>query len=197
VLIVHPSLPVNSVRELIAIAKARPGELDYSSSMTGASNHLAAELFNFMTGVKIVRIPYKGAAQALTGVVSGAVHLSFPSAAAAAPNIRSRRLRALAVTSATPSVVLPDLPTIAAAGVPGYEAVAMYGAFAPAGTPAAIINRLNQEITRFLGRADIKERFRSSGVETVSGSPAQFAAAIAAEVASTGKMIKSTGMRAD
>ncbi len=197
VLIVHPSLPVNTVKDLIAFAKARPGEVNYSSSMTGASNHLAAELFKFMTGVNILRIPYRGAAQALTGVVSGAVHVSFPSAAAAAPSIRSRRLRALAVTGSTPSVVLPDLPTISASGVPGYESVAMYGAFAPAGTPLAIINRLNLEITRFLNRAEIKERFASSGVETVGGSPAQFAAAIAAEVASAGKMIKSTGMRAD
>jgi tripartite-type tricarboxylate transporter receptor subunit TctC len=197
VLIVHPSLAANSVKELIALARAKPGELNYASSMTGASNHLAAELFKFLAGVNIVRIPYKGAAQALTDVVGGAVHMSFPSAAAASPHIKSRRLKALAVTSAKPSALLPELPAISAAGVPGYESVAMFGNFAPAGTSAAIINRLNQEIVRYLNRPEIKERFGSAGVETVGSTPAQFAAAIASEIASTGKMIKSTGMRAD
>lgn len=197
VFIVHPSVPANSVKELIAYAKARLGELNYASSMTGASNHLAAELFKFMAGVNIVRISYKGAAQALTDVVSGAVHMSFPSSAAAAPHIKSGRLRALAVTSAAPSAVLPGLPTMSAAGVPGYESVAMFGVFAPAGTPAPIINRLNQDAVRFLSRSDIKEKFASGGNETVGSTPAQLAAAISSEVTSISKMIKATGMRAD
>jgi len=197
VLIVHPSLPANSVKELIAYAKARPGELNYASSMTGASNHLAAELFNYMAGVNIVRIPYKGAAQALTDVVSGAVQMSFPSAAAATPHIKSGRLRALAVTSAKPSALLPGLTTISAAGVPGYQSVAMFGVLAPAGTPVAIINRLNQNVVRFLNRPDIKEKFGNAGNETVGSTPAQFAAAIASDMTNISKMIDATGMRAD
>jgi tripartite-type tricarboxylate transporter receptor subunit TctC len=197
VLIVHPSLPANSVKELIAFAKARPGEINYASSMTGASNHLAAELFKYMAGVNIVRIPYKGAAQALTDVVSGAVQMSFPSAAAATPHIKSGRLRALAVTSAQPSALLPGLTTVSAAGVAGYESVAMFGVLAPAGTTMAIINRLNQDVVRFLSRPDVKEKFGNGGNETVGSTPTQFAAAIASEVANISKMIKATGMRAD
>ena len=197
VLVVHPSLPVSSVKELIAYAKARPGALNYASSMIGASNHLAAELFKFMAGVDIVRISYKGAAQALTDVIGGAVHLSFPSAAAARPHVNSSRLRALAVTSAAPSVLLPGLPTMAASGVPGYESVAMFGVLAPAHTPTAIIARLNQEIVRYLRRADIKKKFNDGGNEVVGSTPAQLATAIASDMANIGKMIKATGMRAD
>ena len=197
VLVVHPSLPVNSVRELIAFAKARPGQLNYASSMTGASNHLAAELFKYMAGVNFLRIPYKGASQALIDVVGGAMDLSFPSAPAAAPFIKSRKLRALGVTSAQPYAVLPDLPTIAATGVPGYESVAMFGVFVQAGTPAAIINRLNQELVRIVNRADVQERFRGAGMDANGSSAAQLTAAIATEVARAAKMIKSAGIRAD
>ena len=197
VLVVHPSLPVNSVRELIAYARARPGSLNYASSLIGSSNHLAAELFKFMAGVDIVRISYKGAAQALTDLIGGAVQLSFPSAAAARPHINSSRLRALAVTGAAPSALLPGLPTMAASGVPGYESVAMFGVLAPARTPAAIIARLNQDIVRYLKRTDIKEKFADGGNEAVGSTPARFAAAIASDMANIGRLIKATGMHAD
>jgi tripartite-type tricarboxylate transporter receptor subunit TctC len=197
VLIVHPSLPASSVKELITYAKSKPGELNYGSSMTGSSNQLAAELFKFMAGVDIVRVPYKGAAQALTDVIGGAVQLAFPSAAAAVPHIKSGRLRGLAVTSAAPSAFLPGLTTVSAAGVPGYESVAMFGLLAPGRTPAAVITRLNQDTVRFLARPAIKEKFGAGGNETVGGTPAQFAAAMASDVANLSKMIKATGMRAD
>ena len=197
VLVVHPSLPVSSVKELIAYAKAKPGGLNYASSLIGSSNHLAAELFKFMAGVDIVRISYKGAAQALTDVIGGAVHLSFPSAAAARPHVNSSRLRALAVTSAAPYALLPGLPTMAASGVPGYESVVIFGVLAPTHTPTAIIARLNQEIVRYLRRADIKKKFNDGGNEVVGSTPAQLATAIASDMANIGKMIKATGMRAD
>lgn len=143
ILVVHPSLPVKSVKELIALAKARPGELNYGSGGSGTSNHLAAELFNAMAGVKIVRIFYKSGGLALKDLAGGHVHLMFSVASYTAPHVKSGRVRALAVTSARPSALLPGLPTVAAAGLPGYESVGMTGLFALAKTPAAIITRLN------------------------------------------------------
>ncbi|MBI3069132.1 MAG: tripartite tricarboxylate transporter substrate binding protein, partial [Betaproteobacteria bacterium] len=148
ILVVHPSVPVNSVKELIVLGKARPGELNYASGPTGSSIHRAAELFRAMAGVNIVRVPYKGSAQGLNDLIAGEVQLMFPTTASAMPHVKSDRLRALAVTSAEPSALAPGLPTVAASGVPGYEAVAMTGIWAPAKTPGAIIARLNQEIVR-------------------------------------------------
>jgi tripartite-type tricarboxylate transporter receptor subunit TctC len=195
ILVVHPSLPVKSVRELISLARARPGELNYAAGTVGSSPQLAAELFKFMAGVKIVRVAYKGTASSLTALFSGEVQLLFPSAALVASHIKSGRLRALAVTTAQPSALVPGLPTVAASGLPGYEAVAIYGVFAPAKTPATIINYLNQEIVRVLNKPDVKRRFFNSGTEVVGSSPEQFADAIKSEMARMGKVFRDSGVR--
>ena len=194
ILTVHPSLPVKSVKDLIALAKARPGELNYGSGSTGASNHLAAELFNAMAGVNMVRIPYKGGGPAVLGLIGGQVQLMFATAASVAPHIKSARLRAVAITSAEPSALFPGLPTVAATGLPGYSAETLYGVFAPANTPAAIVDRLNQEIARALGRAEVKERLFSLGIEAVGNSPQAFAAVIKSDMAKWGKVIKNAGI---
>lgn len=195
VLVVHPSLPAKSVKQLIALAKSKPGALNYASAATGTTNHLAAELFKYMARVDIVRIVYKGTGGALLDVIAGHVQLTFAAGAAAAPHVKSGRLRALGVTSAQPSRAYPELPTIASAGLPGYEAVSPIALFAPAATPAAIINRLNQEVARVLNRADIRETFLKNGVETIGSSPEQLMARIKSEVDKMGNVIKAAGIR--
>jgi len=197
ILTVHPSLPVKSVRELIALAKARPGELNYASSGTGSSNHLAGELFNAMAGVNIVRVPYQSTGPAINDLLGGHVQLTFASATNVAASIKSGRLRALAVTSAKPYALFPELPTVAASGVPGYETVVVVGTLAPADTPAAIINVLNQEILRVLSRPEVKEKFFNVGAEAEGSSAAQFAARIKSEMATFGKIIRDAGIKAD
>lgn len=197
VLVVNPSLPVKSVVELIALAKAKPGELNYASSGTGASNHLAGELFKAMAGVDIVRIAYKGAAQGLTDLLGGRVQLMFPTSVAVTPYMKSGQVRALAVTSAEPSRLAPGLPTMAAAGLPGYESIAIYGVFAPARTPRPIIDRLNEEIVRVLTAADLQEKFFNIGMEPVGGTPQQLAATIGSEMSKIGAVIKKAGIRGE
>lgn len=194
VLVVHPAVAADSVKELIALAKARPGELNYARAAAGGPPHLSAELFKAMTGVNIVPIPYKGGGPAVIGLVGGQVQLMFATAASAAPHVKSGRLKALAVTSAGPSALFPGLPAVAAT-VPGYEAAAINGVFAPAGTPAAVVNRLNRAIVQFLGRADVKEKFFRVGVETVGSSPAEFAATVKSEMVKWGKVIRDAGIR--
>ena len=179
------------------MAKARPGELNYASGATGGSTHLAAELFKSMAGVNIVHVPYKGSAPAITALISGEVQLTITDVGLVAPHVKSGKLRALAVTSAEPSALVPGLPTVAASGLPGYEAVGMTGILAPAKTPAAIINRLNQEIVRVLNMPEVKEQFFNAGVEVVGSSPEQFAATIKSEIAKLGKVIKDAGIKVD
>ena len=195
VLVVNSSLPVKSVAELVALAGARPGEFNYASSGTGASNHLAAELFRAMAGVNIVRVPYKGAGPALNALIAGEVQLMFPTAGAVTPHVRSGRVRALAITSAEPSALAPGVPTVASSGLPGYESISIYGVFAPARTPRPIVNKLNEEIVRVLNRTDVKEKFFNAGVETVGGSPEQLAATVKSEMARMGKVIRDAGIR--
>ncbi|MBI3936186.1 MAG: tripartite tricarboxylate transporter substrate binding protein [Betaproteobacteria bacterium] len=195
ILVVHPSLPVKSVKQLITLAKARPGELNFATSGTGASNHLAAELFKAMAGIDIVRINYRGGGPLLIAMLGGEVPISFASAGAVAPHLKAARLRALAVTSAHPSALLPGLPPVAET-LPGYETVAMYGVFAPAGTPAAIISRLNQEIARFLRTPEAKERFLSTGMETVGNSASEFGAAMKSDLSKMAKVIKEANIQA-
>lgn len=192
---VTPSLPVHSIRELIALAKARPGELNYASGSTGSSPHLSAELFKYMAGVKITRISYRGNAQAYADVIRGEVPLIFPTSTSAAPHLKSGKVRALAVTTAQRSALFPALPTVAESGVPGYEAASINGMFAPAGTPAAIVARINAEVARLFARPDVKEKFFNIGVETIANSPEEFGATVKAEVARMGKMIKAAGLR--
>ena len=197
ILIVNATLPVNSVIELITLAKAKPGELNYASSGTGASNHLAGELFKAMAGVDIVRIPYKGAALGLTDVIGGRVQLMFPTSVAATPYVKSGKVKALAVTSAEPSALAPTLPTIAAAGLPGYESIAIYGVFAPAKTPRPIIDKLNEEIVRILNAPDLKEKFFNIGMEPMGGSPERLASTMKSEMARMAKVLKRAGIRSD
>jgi len=195
VLVVHPTLGVNNVKELIARAKAAPGDINYASGGIGASNHLAAELFNSMAGVSLMRVGYKGGGPALNDVLAGQVKVMFATTGSVASHVKSGKLKALAVTSAEPSPIAPGLPTLAASGLPGYASESIYGMWAPAKTPKAIVTRLNQEALRTLQSAEIKERFLASGVEAVGTTPEQFAAAIQAESSRLGQVIKAGGIR--
>ena len=194
-LAVHPSLPVKSVRELLALAKARPGELNYGSGSVGSSSHLAAELFNAMAGVNVVRVPYRGVGPALVGLLGGQVQVLFPSAGSGLPYVKSGRMRALAIASIKPSALLPDLPTIAAAGVPGYEADTPLGVFVPAGTPAKIVAQLYQGITATLQLPDIRKLVLTQGFEVVASSPAEFSAWLKSDVARWRVLIRDKGLR--
>ena len=194
---VNPSLPVKSIKELIALAKARPGDLNYGSAGVGGTTHLATELFKSMAGVNIVHVPYKGNGPALTDLISGQIQISITSASLVAPYVKAGRLRALAVTSTTPSALTPGLPTVAASGVPGFEAIGVTGMFAPAKTSAAIISRLSQEISRTVSRPEVKEKFFSSGVETIGSTPEEFAAFIKSDSARIARVIKDAGIKID
>jgi tripartite-type tricarboxylate transporter receptor subunit TctC len=195
VVVVHPSLPVKSIRELIALAKARPGELNYASGIAGSITHLPAELFKAMAGVDIKRVAYKGGAPALNAIVGGEVQVMFAAGFSAAPLVKAGKLRALAVTSAQPSGLFPGLPTVAGDGLPGYEAGTVQGIFAPGKTPAPVITRLNNEIVKVLNRTDVKERFLKSGFEVVADTSEQFTTFIKADMARMGKVIKDAGIR--
>jgi len=193
-IVVHPSLPVNSVKQLIALAKANPGALNYGTSGVGSANHLAGELFKAMAGVNVVHIAYRANITALTDLIAGQLQLAFPTAPAVAPYIRSGKLRALAVASTKPSALVPDLPTVAASGLPGYESEVTLAAFAPAKTSEAIVSRLNQEIGRFLSGADVKARLFNIGTEVAGSSPEQLSATMKSEMARMGKVIKDAGI---
>ena len=197
ILVVHASLPAKTVKEVIALARARPGELNYGSAGVGATTHLAAELFKAIGRVDIVRIPYAGNGPALTALMGGEVQLAFPTAGSVMSQIKSRRLRALAVTTLQPSSLVPGLPTVAASGLPGYESGSIYGMFAPTKTPAPTIIRLNQEIGRYLNTPEAKARFLASGVEVTASSPDQFSEAIRSEITKWAKVIKDAGIKAD
>jgi tripartite-type tricarboxylate transporter receptor subunit TctC len=195
VLVVHASLPVKSVTDLVAFARARPGELNYGSASSGGSPQLAAELFKSMTGVNIVRVPYKGSGPALVALVGGEVQVMFPAAGAVTAHVRTGKVKALAVTSAQPSALAPGLPTVSDSGVPGYQASSLLAILAPAKTPPAIVAKLNREIVRALAAPDVKERMFSSGMEAVGSSPEQLAATIKSEIAKWGRVIKEAGIR--
>ena len=194
-LVLHPAVAAKTLDELLALARARPGELNYGSSSVGATPHLAGELFRVMTGVNIVRVPYKGSGHALNALIAGQVQLMFPGAGTAMPHVKSGRLRALAVTSLQPSPLAPGLPTLSALGVTGYQSSSPFGLFAPAHTPDHIINKLNQEIVRTLQRADVRERLFNAGMEVIAGTPAQLTATMKSEMLRWGKLIKDAGIR--
>lgn len=195
VLAVHPVLPVRSVKELIALAKSRPGALNYASGGNGTTSHLAGELFKSMAGVDIVRIVYK--TQVSADLLSGEVQVVFGSAGAVTPHAKSGRLRALAITSPQPSVLVPGLPTVAASGLPGFEMGTIFGIFAPAKTPEPVVKRLNQEIVRFIHTPEARERLISFGVEPVGSSPEELTATMKSEMTRLGKVIVSAGITAD
>jgi len=197
ILAVHPSLPVKSVKDLIALAKSRPGQLNYGSSGVGSTNHVSAELFKSMAGVRIVRINYKGVGPAVSALLSGEVQLMYANLAAISHFVQAGRLRPLAITSAEPSPLYPGLPTMVASGLAGFETAVMTGVYAPLGMPAAIVNRLNQEIVRAINLPEIKEKFSTVGVETIGSSPQELTSAMKAEIERTAKLIQEGGLRGE
>jgi tripartite-type tricarboxylate transporter receptor subunit TctC len=197
-LVAHPSLGVSSVGELIAAAKREPGRINYASVGNGSAVHLATELFRKQAGIDLVHIPYKGSAPALNDVVAGTTPVMFVNLLSGLQHVKSGRLRALAVATSSRVRALPDVPTVAEAGVPGYEFQAWFGIVAPAATPAPILERLNAEFNRVLSVADVRDRLlNEGGMQPVGGSAAQFAALIAREKEHWGKLVKETGARVD
>lgn len=195
ILVVPPALPVKSVRELVALAKSKPGALNYGAAASGTTTHLAAELFKSMAGLDIVRITYKGNASAINDLLAGNVQLTFAPAGAVAQHVKSGRVRALAVTNASPSAVYPDLPTVSAAGVPGFEAESIYGMWAPGRTPAPLVSRLNQEIVKVIQQPDIRNKLFGLSMEAVGSTPEFFADKIRGEVVRMEKLLREAGIR--
>ena len=194
VLVVHPSLPVHSVKELIAFARARPDELLWSSSGNGSSQHLAMELFNRMAGVKLMHVAYKGTAPSMTDLIGGRVSVSAASAISTMPHVKAGKLRALAVISAHRSPAVPELPTVAEAGVPGYAGDTWYGLFAPAATPKDIVAKLYEEIGRTLKQPEMKDKLASIGLEPVGTPPGEFAVYVRAEIDKWGRVVREAGV---
>ena len=184
VLVVHPSVPARSVAELIRLAKARPGQLNYGSAGTGTAPHLSAELFKSMAGISLVHIPYKGSPLAVTDLLGGQVALMFSPASTVLPHVKSGRLRALAVTTSARMPSLPELPTVAESGLPGFETVTWFGFLVPAATPREIVGKLNAEIVKVLAQPEARQQFATQGIDVIGGTPEQFAAYIRAEITS-------------
>ncbi|HEU5178275.1 MAG TPA: tripartite tricarboxylate transporter substrate binding protein [Burkholderiales bacterium] len=196
VMVTQPSLP-GDLKAFIAAVKARPGALNFGSGGAGTSNHLAGELFNLVAGTKLVHIPYKGVNLAMQDVLSGNVHLVFIGIPAAAPHIKAGKLRALALVAAQRSAALPEVPTVAEAGLPDFEVTTWYGILAPAGTPRGIINRLNAELVKVMHAPELKEKLAATGTEPLTSTPDEFAAYIRKEIAKWGDVIRKAGVKAD
>jgi tripartite-type tricarboxylate transporter receptor subunit TctC len=196
IMIAHPSLPVRTVKELIALARPRPGEIQYAGAGPGSNQHVSMELFLHMAGIKILHVPYKGQSPALLDVMAGHMHLMMSSLIAALPQVRNGRVRALGVTGGKRTIVAPDIPTIAESGLPGYEVLQWYGVLAPAGTPRDIVMKLNTAIVKGLQDAEVKDRYLRDGAETAPTTPEEFGAAIAAEIKKWGPVIKAAGIKA-
>jgi tripartite-type tricarboxylate transporter receptor subunit TctC len=194
IVVVHPSVPVRSIKELIALARARPGQLNYAAGTIGASPHLATELFKSMTHTEMVRIPYKGTGPSVVALVAGEAHLMFTALGSVASHMKTGRLRAIAVATAKRSTLAPELPTVAST-VPGYEAMSIIGMFAPAKTPPAVINLLQQEIARGLHKPEVKALFTNAGVEVVASTADEFTTVIKSEMSRLGKVIRDAGIR--
>lgn len=197
VLVAHPSLPVKNVKDLIALARARSGQLNYASSGTGTAGHLAGELFKALANVSYQHIPYKGGGPAVIDVVSGQVQFMFATAASVIPHTRTARLRALAVTSAQRSPTVPDLPTIAESAIAGFEALTWHGIVVPAATPQPVIAKINAEVNAALAATELKERLATQGVEARGGKPEEFAAFLRAEIPKWSKVVRDSGAKAD
>lgn len=193
-LVVHPEVKANSVKELIALAKSRPGKIAYGSTGGGAASHLATELFRVMAGIELLHVPYKGVGQAVGDLLGGQVQMMIAPAQAVVPQVKSGRLRALAVSGARRLSTLPELPTIAEAGVPGYEAVGWFGLMVPAGTPADVVARLNREVNRILMLPDVRERLLELGADPASTTPAQFGEFIRRDNAKWAKFVQEQGI---
>jgi tripartite-type tricarboxylate transporter receptor subunit TctC len=197
VLVVNPSLPVKSVAELVALAKAKPNSLSYASTGNGSSNHISMELFKSLAGVEIVHIPYKGSGPAVTDLLGGQVQLMFDNAPNVMPQVKAGKLRALGMSSAKRSSFAPDIPTVAESGVPGYEVAVWFGLVAPAGTPREIVQKLNAEAMRILAMPDVRERFLSQGVEPVGSTPEQFGEHIKSQMTKWAKVVQDAGVKAE
>jgi tripartite-type tricarboxylate transporter receptor subunit TctC len=196
-LVVNPNSPYKSVKDVIAAAKAQPGAIPYASTGNGSSNHLSMELFKLMAGVNLNHIPYKGSAPAVTDLIGGQVEALFDNTPNVLPHVRAGRLRALAVSSPKRSALVPDLPTVDEAGVPGYLMQVWFGVVAPAATPKDVIAKLNAEVNRIISSPDIKERFAQAGVEVIGGSPESFGAHIKEQAEIWGKVVKEAAIKAD
>ncbi|HTD89836.1 MAG TPA: tripartite tricarboxylate transporter substrate binding protein [Burkholderiales bacterium] len=196
-LVVHPSMPVKSVKDLIAFAKSQPGQLNYATAGAGSGAHLFMELFSAHTGLKLVSVSYRGAAAATTDVLAGQVPMMFDNIFTTLPLARSGKFRALAVSTAQRSAIAPEIPTVAEAGVPGYDANAWFGLFAPAATPKEIVTRLNAEVVRGLQTTEMRERLRTLGATPGGGTPEQFAVFLRDEVAKWAKVVKAAGVKLD
>jgi tripartite-type tricarboxylate transporter receptor subunit TctC len=197
VLVVHPSVPVTTLQQLIAFAKSKPAQLNYASAGNGSTHHLCGELLKSMAGIDLVHVPYKGGPPANAAVLGGEMSMQFSSVASLQPNIKSGKLRALGVTTTRRSSLLPEVPTVSEAGLPGFEMLSWYGLLAPAATPKAIVSRLNTETIKALGAPDVKSVVANQGSEVMSGSPEQFADHIKAEIARIGKIAKVAGIKAE
>ena len=197
VLVVHPAVPVKSVKELIALAKAKPGQLNYASSGNGTPPHLSAKMFESMAGIEMTHVPYKGAAPALTDLLGGQVQLMFATIVSSAQHVQSGRVRVLAVTSAKRSPTFPDLPTVAEAGVPGFEATAWFMLLAPAKTPDAVVQQVSRDTVAVLARPDVRARFAKEGAEAVGSTPDRAAAYLKSEIARWGKVVRAANIHAE
>ena len=194
-LLIHPSIPATSVKELVALAKRQPGQLSFASAGNGTGGHLSGELFKLLAGIDMLHVPYKGVAPALIDVISGQVSMTFASILSGHPHARSGKLRALAVTGAKRSPAVPELPTMIEAGVKGYESATWYGLLAPAGTPPDIVAKLNAEVVSILKQPETHERLSKEGADPVGNTPAEFGKFIRSEIAKWGKVIKAAGIK--
>jgi tripartite-type tricarboxylate transporter receptor subunit TctC len=197
VMVVHPSVPAKSVKELVALAKAKPRGLNYASSGNGTPYHLAGELFKSMAGVDIIHVPYKGSSEARTGVMSGQVEIMIDAITTMTPMVKAGRVRALGTTGLKRSSVLPDVPAVSEAGVKGYEATIWLGVMVPTNTPKAVIDRLNGEIVKVVSRPDVKKAWNEQGAEPMSMNPAEFEKYLNDDIAKWAKVVKASGARAD
>ncbi len=197
VLVVHPSVPANNVKELIALVKSKPGKYNYASSGNGTSIHLSAELFKSMTGSFVTHIPYRGSSAALTDLMAGQVDMMFDNLPTALPHIKSGKLKALGLTSAKQNVAVPGVPTIAEAALPGFEASSWFGIFAPAGTPKDIVTRLHLVLSKAIATPEVRDRLLSQGAEPVGNTPEQFADYVKSEIVKWEKVVKASGAKID
>ncbi len=197
VMITPPSVPAQTLREFIALAKSKPGSMNFGSGGNGTSNHLAGELFNIVAGVKLVHVPYKGVNLAMNDVLSGEVHLVVIGIPAAAPHIKAGKLRALALIAPQRSPALPEVPTVAEAGLPNFEVTTWYGVLAPAGTPRPIVTRLNAELVKIMHAPELKERLASLATDPATSTPEEFAAYIKQEIAKWAEVVRKAGLKAE
>jgi tripartite-type tricarboxylate transporter receptor subunit TctC len=196
-LVAHPAAPVNSVKELIAYARANPGKLNYASTGNGTSNHLSFELFKAMTQTSVTHVPYKGSAPAVTDLIAGEVQVMFDNTPNVLPHVRAGKLKALAVSSKARTALAPEVPSVDEAGVPGYDVTVWFGVLTVAGTPGDVVQRLNAEMVRILTSTEVKERFARIGVEVVAGSPEHFSAFLKSEVERWAKVVRDANIKAD